>query len=210
MAPRSRTLGKSSFAHSKRLRLSWWMFCPDGQRLARRVRAQLRSNAGPRVGARVSLMPDTAIPTGRELFCEERAEQIDALGSKAAGWRDPVNCTGWKLPFGEDQFETTLSERVTQKKLRKNAERQTGGQNGDHGIAVVCAQAPRGAHGYSLTLSVPEVPRVRHPGAGVRDALVFRQFKGVGGLPVLFEVRRSTHQKARHRTKCARDERRIR
>ena len=67
--------------------------------------------------------------TGCELLCEERAQQIDALGAKAAGWRDPVNRTGGKLPLGENRFETTLGERVTQKELRKNAERQTGGQN---------------------------------------------------------------------------------
>jgi hypothetical protein len=46
-----------------------------------------------------------------------------------------VNCTGWKLPFRENQLETTRSERVTQKELRKKAERQTGSQNGGHDFA---------------------------------------------------------------------------
>jgi hypothetical protein len=83
-------------------------------------------------------MPDTTIATARELLREEPAQQIDAFGSKAAGWRDPMNCTGRELPFRQNLLEATVSERVAQKKLRQNAKRQTGGQNGDHGIPAVC------------------------------------------------------------------------
>ena len=128
------------------------------------------------------------MPTGCELLCEERAQQIDALGAKPAGWRDPVNRTGGKLPLAENRFETALSKRVTQKKLRQNAERQAGGQNRYHRIAVVGTQASRGPHGCSLSLTVCEVPRVRHPGARMRKALMFSQLQRVSGLAVLFEV----------------------
>ena len=128
------------------------------------------------------------MPTGCELLCEERAQQIDAPGAKATGWRDPVNRTGGKLPLGENRFETTRSERVTQKELRKNAERQAGGQNRYHRIAVVCTQASRGPHGCSLSLTVREVPRVRHPGARMRNALMFSQLERVSGFSVLLEV----------------------
>ena len=49
-----------------------------------------------------------------ELLDQEIGEDLDALGPRSTGWRDPVDSSGWQRPIGHQSFQPAGDECVAQ------------------------------------------------------------------------------------------------
>jgi hypothetical protein len=118
-----------------------------------------------------------------ELLDQKIPEDLDPLGPRSTGRRDPVDGAGRERPIRQQSLQTAGSESVTQDELWQDADAGPANQGRQHRVTIIHPQRTRWPHRRGFAV-LGEAPSLRRYRVAVPDAAMLGEVNWItGGSP---------------------------